>query len=133
MLPRGGLIPRRPQPNPPAAPQPSRRQTQLETDSHSPWQPHSPTAPMHTWAHLCVPVCTCVYLDIPVHTWGTGQLVGSGQWVPPAQSPGFPMTAASQVGGARVQEKDGTPGYVQDWQIHGDREQICGFQGLAGR
>lgn len=95
MLPRGGLVPRRPEPTPPSAPQSSRRQTQLEIDSHSPGQPHSPTAPVCTWAHLCAPVCTCVYLSTPIHTWGTGQLVGGGQWVPPAQTPGFPMTKAS--------------------------------------
>lgn len=59
--------------------------------------------------------------------------MGGGQWVPLAQSPGFPMTKASRVGGAQGQERDDTPGCVQDGQIHGDREQICGFQGLAGR
>ena len=53
--------------------------------------------------------------------------------MPLAQSPGFPMTKASRVGGAQGQERDDTPGCVQDGQIHGDREQICGFQGLAGR
>ena len=71
-------------------------------------------APVCTWAHLCAPVCTCVYLSTPIHTWGTGQLVGGGQWVPPAQTPGFPMTKASRVGGAQDQEKDSTPGCVQD-------------------